>query len=414
MPELTAAAPAPRERHGVDEQPIDERRLVEANCGRLQALLRREGIDALLVFSPDNWRYVTGVPLLHSLYLATLNAALLRADGGFASILALEGFAGAIRTRAPWHEDFEELPFRRSGEALQPMCVAAWPAVFAAKLARLGLSRSRIALDAMMPFALKEGVQAALPEARFVNAGRILREARLLKNAEEVRALRVACQLADIAMEDAFAAVAERSSEQAIAAVIEHSFRRNGAEHSAFTPLVFAGVPALVGIPSFSPSPLQDGQLVRIDIGCCAHGYNSCIGRTVLVGRSDASLDAAFAAVRASLDAGVAAARPGATNVEVHAAMARALHQVSCGRYALDWYAGHGLGAGAHEEPMIGSGESVEELVLQPGMCFALEPSIIVPGHGWLGLEDDLVITETGCSVVSGARIGLDPGRAAR
>lgn len=409
MPEAAADQARSGQCAGAPGEAVDERRLVETNCRKLQQLLRREGIDAVLAVAPDNWRYLTGVPLMHSLFLTVLNVAVLRVDGGFASLLALEGFGAAMRARAPWHDDIEELPFRRTGEPLQPMCVDAWPMVMSDRLARLGLRCGRIALDAMLPYGLKDALQAALPQARFVDAGRLLREARLVKGPEEIKALRAACRFADQAMADAFAAVARRSSELEIAATIEHSFRIHGAEHSGFTPLVFAGVPEIVGIPKFSRETLRDGQLVRIDLGGCAHGYYSCIGRTALIGPANRRVTNAFAAVQAALAAGVATARPGATNVEVHAAMARAMNEGSGGEHALDWYGGHGLGLGAHEEPMIGSADSVTEIVLEPGMCLALEPALMVPGHGWLGLEDDIVITDSGCSVMSAARIGLEP-----
>jgi Xaa-Pro aminopeptidase len=59
---------------------------------------------------------------------------------------------------------------------------------------------------------------------------------------------------------------------------------------------------------------------------------------------------------------------------------------------------------------MIGDKDSVEEIVLEANMCVALEPSVMVPGRGWLGLEDNLIIKPSGNEVMTQTRFGLEPG----
>ncbi len=125
------------------------------------------------------------------------------------------------------------------------------------------------------------------------------------------------------------------------------------------------------------------------------------------MGAADDSVEEAFAAVHSSLKEAISAARPGTTNVELHSILAETLRSRSQGKYNLDWYGGHGIGVGIHEDPMVGNKESVEEIRLEAGMCLALEPSAIVPGRGWLGLEDDILITESGCEVLTRTRYGL-------
>ncbi len=391
------------------ENPINDRKLVELNGGRLQELMHAGGVDALFVISLDNWRYVTGLPMLHSVFSSAVNAALVCADRPFPTLFPLQGFGNPMRQRAPWMEDIEELPMEGTREGLQPMTVGKWPQIIANKLSELNLSKSRIAVDPATSFALKEALQNRLQAAQLVDAGEILRQARLVKNEEELKALRSACVLADIAMEDAFKVVRPGISELDIAAAAEHSFRIHGAEYSAFTPQVFSGMNALMPYNSPSSRTVRNGELVRIDIGCCSHGYHSCFGRTVCVGSPDDQVQEAYAAVRQSLAAGVSAARPGMTNVELHGIMSQALAEHSAGKHDLGSYGGHGIGAGIHEDPMIGNSESVEEMVLEANMCIALEPSVMVPGRGWLGLEDNIIITPSGCEVLTMTRFELDP-----
>jgi Xaa-Pro aminopeptidase len=317
------------------ENVVDDRTLVELNCGRLKELMSANGVDALFVIAMDNWRYVTGLPVLHSLFMATANAALVRADASFPTIFPLQGFGYPMQQRAPWLEDIEELPMDGTREGLQPMGVGKWPEIIANKLSELGLAEGKIALDSAMPFALKESLQNRLNGTHFVDAGEILRQARLVKNEEELKALRSACGLADIAMEDAFKVVRAGASELDIAAAVEHSFRLHGAEYSAFTPQVFSGLHALLPYNNPSSKAVRNGELVRIDIGCCSHGYHSCFGRTVLAGTPDDQVNEAFTAVRQALAAGVSEAQPGVTNVELHGVMSETLHKQSGGKYDL-------------------------------------------------------------------------------
>ena len=152
---------------------------------------------------------------------------------------------------------------------------------------------------------------------------------------------------------------------------------------------------------------MQVGELVRLDIACSVDGYCCCIARTGFVGSPDTELLKAFEVLQRSLQAGIEAVSPGSTNTRVHDAMHEALQHESGDRYGLDWYGGHGIGLGLHEQPMIGRSDYVEEMPLQVGMAFALEPSILIPGRGWLGLEDNVAVTDTGVEVLSKAKFGL-------
>lgn len=391
------------------ENVVDDKKLVELNSARLRELMHREKVDALFVISPDNWRYVTALPVHHSLYFSTVNAALVHKDARYPKLFALDFYRTGMQQRAPWFEEIVELPMRATREALQPMAVDKWPQIIASTMSKLGLAKAKIAMDPATPCVLKESLQEKLPGAHFVDGGMTLREARRVKNEEELKALRSACVLAEIAMEDAFEVIHEGVSELEIAAEIEYSFRVHGAEYPVFQPLVFSGVHRLLGYANPSSKTVRHGELVRLDIGCCSGGYNSCFARTVLVGRADDTVKEAFAAVRGSLEAAIAAARPGVTNVELHRILAGTLRERSGGKYNLDWYGGHGIGTGIHEDPMVGSKGSVDEVTLEPTMCLALEPSVVVAGRGWLGLEDNIVITSSGCEVLTRTRYGLNP-----
>ncbi|WBX85598.1 M24 family metallopeptidase [Sphingosinicella microcystinivorans] len=394
----------------LNEHVIDDKAMIELTAARVKGLMARDGMDALVVISPDSFRYLTGLPMIHSLYMASVNAAILHGGADLPAILGFEGFGSKMQARAPWFNDVADLPFQGTGEGMQPFVLGSWPDIFATKIRDLKLDEAVIAVDPTMPYALKEGIAAKLPNCRLVDAGKLLREARMVKNAEEIKALRSACLLSEIAIEAGIDVVRAGADERAIAAAIEYSFRINGAENPGFTPLIMSGMHALTPYSNPSQKVVRNGELVRIDIGCCSHGYNSCFGRTVVVGNPHPDVLVAYEAVKAAILAGIAAVGPGTTNVAVHAAMADAMKESSAGRHLLADYGGHGLGTGLHEDPMIGAEGTVEKIVLEAGMCIALEPSIILPDHGWLGVEDNVVVSENGCEVLT--RTAFDLGLA--
>jgi Xaa-Pro dipeptidase len=271
----------------------------------------------------------------------------------------------------------------------------------------LGIDNGVIAVDPGTPWVIHESLRTHLPKATFRDASSLLTEARIIKNPDEVEAIRKACRIADTAIEAALAQAREGIPEFELAALVESEFRRNEAEFPSMMPCVFSGDHPRLGYICSSDRRLKSGELVRMDIGCAVDGYCSCIARTGFVGEPDDHLLETYDLLQKALRAGVESVRPGTTNAQVHEAMHEVLQQGSSGKYGLDWYGGHGVGLGLHEQPMIGRGGLVTEIVLQPGMVFALEPSILLPGMGWLGLEDDIVVTPDGSEVLSQAKFEL-------
>ncbi len=384
------------------------RKLAEANVRRLNGLLEREGIDALLVITFDNWRYLTGLPVHHSISYATVNAAVLTRGSPLPALMPLDFFASRIRVAAPWYPIIKELPFPGTPEPLQPTGSDQWPKLMAQALADLGVANGVIAADPGMPWVIEEKLRSLLPGATFRDASALLAEARLIKNEEEVAAIRKACGIADIAIEAALSEAREGVAEFELAAVVESVFRRNGAEYPSMMPCVFSGDHPRLGYICSSDRPLQSGELVRLDIGCAVDGYCCCIARTGFVGRPDSETERAYELLHRALCAGIEACRPGVTNTYVHEKMHQVLQEGSGGKYGLDWYGGHGIGLGLHEQPLIGRAGTVTEIVLQQGMVFALEPAVLLPGKGWLGLEDNVAVTTDAAEVLSRAGFSLE------
>jgi Xaa-Pro aminopeptidase len=387
---------------------IDWKRLTELNVARTQRLMEGEGIDAVLVATIDNWRYLTGLPLYYCLQWFVSNFAILTRGTAFPLLMPLEGPVGQMKALAPWFVDFVPLPRAGASDAVSPAVPGPWIETIAGALRTLRQASGTIALDPGLPFYLKDGLVKALPHATFVSAGDLLRKARLIKNEEEIKAIRAACAIDEVAMDRALRAVEEGRTEVEIAGVVDYVFRSYGAESSTANPFVGAGDHPFLGYLTPSNKVIRHGELVRVDIGCAYGGYYSDFSRSVAVGRPDRETERVYEIVKEGLCRASAAIRPGVMNYDLFTVCDQTMREMSSGRYGIDWwFLGHGLGVGIHEDPMIGKRGSVEEFALEEGMYFCLEPCITIPGKGMIGLEDDMVVTKDGVEILTRTEFSL-------
>ncbi|CAN5778340.1 type I methionyl aminopeptidase [soil metagenome] len=168
------------------------------------------------------------------------------------------------------------------------------------------------------------------------------------------------------------------------------------------------------------PSPhrrLADGDLVSIDIGCILDGWHADCARTWTVGRVPRKVTELVDATRRGMEAGIAAAMPGNRIGEVGHAIESVAHRHGYG--IVRPFVGHGIGQQMHEEPQVPNyGRRGTGLLIEPGMCFAIEPmfnlggdEVFVEDDGWTvrtadgGLsahfENTIAVTEGGPNVLT-------------
>jgi Xaa-Pro aminopeptidase len=104
-----------------------------------------------------------------------------------------------------------------------------------------------------------------------------------------------------------------------------------------------------------------------------------------------------YEAVREAQQAAIDAVRPGATTGEVDEAARKVLRKVGLGRY-FTHSTGHGVGLEIHEAPKVAAGQ---QEILQPGMVITIEPGVYFPGKWGIRIEDMLVVTASGCEVLT-------------
>jgi Xaa-Pro aminopeptidase len=141
--------------------------------------------------------------------------------------------------------------------------------------------------------------------------------------------------------------------------------------------------------------------LVVLDFGGVLDGYCSDLTRTVSVGQPSPEAVRIHAAVRDAQAAAIEAVRPGMTTTDVDRAARQVLVAHGLGE-AFGHGTGHGLGLDVHEDPRVSKPRSdVPPVRLERGMVFTVEPGAYLPGFGGVRIEDDVLVTETGCEVLT-------------
>jgi Xaa-Pro aminopeptidase len=130
-------------------------------------------------------------------------------------------------------------------------------------------------------------------------------------------------------------------------------------------------------------------------------GYCCDLTRTVSIGAPSREARRVYDAVRDAHAAAVAAVRPGIEASTVDAAARDVLRERGLGE-AFGHGTGHGLGLDVHEEPRVGRPRAdVPDVTLAPGMVFTIEPGAYLPGFGGVRIEDDVLVTATGCELLT-------------
>jgi Xaa-Pro aminopeptidase len=334
--------------------------------------LHEVGVDAFLVTSLPNVRYLTG--------FTGSNAQVIVRDAG--AVFFTDGrYTEQARREAP---DVERITYP-----------SGFGAVLADRLvdegvARLGVEAGNVTL------AFHRKLTEKMTEVEIVETDDVVERMRWSKDPEELQALNEAQAATDRAFDDLLDVVAIGMSERELAGVLERLLRRDGADGLAFDSIVAFGESAAE--PHHEPGDrrLEEGDVIKLDFGAIWGGYHADMTRTIAFGSPASELRKIHDIVRQAQQAGIDAVRPGISGADVDAAARRVIEDAGYGdRFGHG--TGHGVGLEIHEGPRVGHDVDDE---LPVGAVVTVEPGIYVPALGGVRIEDMVEITEDGSRVL--------------
>lgn len=373
---------------------------------RVQETMTAEQLDALLITSEDNYRYLTGFnsPTWQNLTRPRF-CIVPRAGDPF---LIVPANNTVIAEETSWVRDIRSWMSPCPADDGVSLVVDGLKAC-AGKFNRIGAElgpESRLTMPVGDFLRIKE----AMAPVEIVDGDWLLRKQRMIKSPAEIAHVRHIAQIASAAFEALPKHIKIGDTERDVCQAFQIDLLRRGAEKIPY----LIGTSGLGGYPSINLGPsdrvLGPGYLFIIDTGCSYNGYYCDFDREFSFAAPSDKIRRAYDIVWRATEAGIAAARPGQRTCDVWQAQADVIaaatdtagdqvQQAGTGRM------GHGLGLRMCEPPSI---HPDDQTVLEPGMVLTIEPGVSFTAPGPEGPqnkvlvhEENIVVTEDGCELLT-------------
>jgi Xaa-Pro aminopeptidase len=354
--------------------------------------LKKQGLDAMISCSPENFTYATGVVVPTQAMLRHRHAMFIITADERAEVFGVDMEATTIARRLPntnlriWAEF--------SNDAMK---------VLAEQLRDLGLASGRIGIEMdYLPAGDFARLQKYLPQAKFEACEQILAKLRQIKTPEEIALLRRLSHIADKAITDSLAAVGVGASELDIAGELTRRIYELGAEN--FKLLIVATGPRSE-LPNVGPSDrkLQRGDVCRVEIFSVIEGYQAGVCRTAVVQEAPPMAERLWQHLIDCKYGIMEMVRPGASCRAIYDAFIARLSKANMPPIS---FVGHGIGLHLHEDPYLGKtpilGRPNEDAFLEESMVLGFEPLCYQTGYGFgLQNKDMLLVTKSGSELLS-------------
>ncbi len=342
---------------------------------RVQQRLKAVGLHALFLSAPSSLRYLYGFTGTNGIGLITSDLSYFATDWryrdqaqeevhGAELLVAQRDLVGAIKDRNPLAEN-----------------------------AKAGIEEHHLTYSVLAQ------IRKHFPKLELKLTEHLLGKLAAEKSPEEILMIKKAAQITARAWERLLPHLRAGVTEADVTAELNYIARQCGSQIEPFEPIVAAGPRSALPHARSSTRPFMHGDMVVIDFGCVVEGYGADFTRTIAVGEPDKKLREAYRVVKEAGELACAAARAPMKAIDLDAVARKHFEAHGLASY-FNHSLGHGLGLDVHALPRIGP-ESKDMIPINA--VVALEPGVYFPGLGGIRIEDDVLITATGCEVLTTA-----------
>jgi len=340
---------------------------------KLRKVLQSRGLDALLITSGINRRYLSGFTGSSGFVLVTGDDCYLLTDFRYMTQAAEQADGLTVVEHGPKFIDTVRELLPSGGNV------------------RIGFEQDHVTFSAYTAYA------EALKPAELVPVSKAVEDLRMIKDAEELAVMGRAADLADDTFRHILNVLKPGMTERDVDLEMEFYMRTHGATCSSFDTIVASGERSAMPHGVASSRVIQGNEFVTFDFGALLDGYCSDLTRTVALGTPNPKLKEIYDIVLEAQLHALAHIKPGMTGRECDALARDIITRYGYGDQ-FGHSTGHGLGMEVHEWPRL---SKLSDDILQPGMVVTVEPGIYLPGIGGVRIEDDVVITESGISLLT-------------
>ncbi len=270
-------------------------------------------------------------------------------------------------------------------------------------LADAGVRSGKLGMEEKTPFVFANEIARACPGMQVVDGTPISAGCRMIKSAHELQLMRLANEVTLDVYEAAWKAGRPGMTTQQFSDMMGVAYIQSGFPgFSSCETGIYSALPH----GSIKPQVIRENDIVLIDDGCTAEGYQADISRTFVYGRPTDKMLRVFDTVHAAQAAAARAAKAGNEAQAVDAAARDVITQAGFGPdyKTFTHRLGHGIGMDGHEWSYLVRGNKT---ILQENMCFSDEPGIYLKGEFGVRLEDDMVVTANGGDLFTGQSLSL-------
>ncbi len=343
---------------------------ITARARRILQQLKKLKVDCLIITKPADVTYTTGFQGDDSWAVVTKRIVYLLTDSRYTEQAQAECLNCAI--------------IKRTGSLAEAV----------AKLLHRLRSAKTIAVEKSVSLADFRALSKNVP-ARIKSINAVIASLRSIKDDSETKAIRASAAIATKALRQVRRYIRPGITENELAGRLDFFIRKLGAKNS-FETIVAFGPNA--SRPHHQPSPrkLRRKDSMLIDFGAKYKGYCSDITRCFTVGGSTNFYKRVYDVVQRAQAAAIRAVKAGAQIVDVDSTAREVIRENNLPVYGHG--TGHGLGLEIHELPFV---KDHSKGNLEAGEVITIEPGIYIPGKLGVRIEDDVLVTETGCEVLT-------------
>lgn len=364
-----------------------------ARLGRVRERMQEADLDVLLVSTPENIYYLSGLD--HQGFFA-FHLLIVPREGELCLITrAME--------RATVEKQVPRVRFVGHADGADPAAIAC------GVLADMGLRTGRFGLEKgslYFPPRIAEGIVAGVPEVHWVDASGLVTDLRLVKSPLELEYTRAAAAVTDAMMRAAIDSARPGVNEREVAAEVHRAMILAGGEFPGFAPFIRPTPRLHQEHTTWRDRTLRAGEALFLEMAGCVRRYHAPMGRFLYLGQAPPGTQDIEAVCLEAFDRVVEAIRPGVTAAQVYAAWQDRVNQAGLAHYRRH-HCGYLVGL-AFPPSWTGGSMVVglrhdSDLVLETGMVFHLLSWLMGTGRGDYFLSNTAILTERGCEVITTA-----------
>jgi len=367
---------------------------------KARRLMADQNIDVMLVNSPENFIYTSGIydSTIHMLMESRILDQFTVLPKESEPVLLINSGALETAEEMSWISDITTTP--NTGWLVRKKPHKDFADSVAEGIAKIleekRLTGGRIGIEkGYMPSDMYECLKSKFPGAQFCDIQSILQDLRAIKTDNEIARIKQAIKSTEKGYEAAMASITEGITDFDIAKAFKVAVAHEGDDVSH----LICGVGANGGVLFTHPCgfKVKKGDIIRFDLGTVHMGYRSDLSRSAVLGEPSERLIKLHKALLEAQRKGIKEIKPGTKLCEIHKIIKEAVRDAGYTEYTRGMF-GHSVGLECEEQPMI---TATTHAVFEPNMVFSVEVSWYEPAWGGMNIEDMIVVTKDGCEELS-------------